>query len=105
MGKGDFCCAPGRVKRPELQFYRILKELARSKSSLKEFGEKLFYCNSEHELVFVLFIGGRKSDVISSNAAFATTIFENSHRYSNTTRSTRTVQRRERKLAKVFLLG
>ena len=91
MGKGDFCCAPVRIKRPELQSYWIPKELARSKIGLKRIRREAFTATANTHLC--------------SDAAFVPTILENSHRNSNTTRSTRTVQRRERKLASVSFGG
>ena len=91
MGKNDFCCAPGcssnRIKRPELQFYRIPKESLRRKLWLKRIRREGFTPTENTRLCSVHFTGGRKSDV-SSSAAFVPTIFEHSHSNSQTTRST-----------------
>ena len=92
MGKNDFCCAHGcannRRTNPNLQFYRIPKDLSRRKAWLSRIRRENFTPTDNTRICSEHFVGGTKSDDPEAEG-YVPSIFSHSHSVSNTPRTSR----------------
>ena len=92
MGKNDFCCAHGcannRRRNPNLQFYRIPRDLSRRKAWLSRIRRVNFTPTDNTRICSEHFVGGAKSDDPEAEG-YVPSIFSHSHSVSNTPRRSR----------------